>query len=132
MYLNFSTPVPTVSVILHFLFFLLGIIFMTRVFSQLMLYFFMSLHLNAGTELDSPVSEFRSRQARRKQKSLSDLSLFETSDLLLHAQACTNCLKFKICGYRSRSVPYLILFAMVRTQALNMSLFWWDMFVLTT
>lgn len=43
---------------------------MTFVFSQLMWYYFTSLHLNAGTELDSPVSEFRSRQAWRKQKSL--------------------------------------------------------------
>lgn len=49
---------------------------MTCVFSQLMWYFFMSLHLNAGTELDSPVSEFRSRQARRTQKSLSAVRPF--------------------------------------------------------
>lgn len=49
---------------------------MTCVFSQLMWYFFMSLHLNAGTELDSPVSEFRSRQAWRKQKSLSAVRPF--------------------------------------------------------
>lgn len=71
MYFNFSTPVPTVLVLFcTSYFFLLGIIFMTFVFSQLMWYYFTSLHLNAGTELDSPVSEFRSRQAWRKQKSL--------------------------------------------------------------